>query len=73
MRRHEKRRRGNSPLYARADFGDDRLAKETWRGVMQGDEFENCLRQDLPRGHAAQAKSTGREGGLFARMNLRTS
>lgn len=34
---------------------------------MQADEFENRLRQDLPRGHAAQAKSTGRERGLFAR------
>jgi type IV secretion system protein VirD4 len=34
---------------------------------MQADEFEKCLRQDLPRGHAAQAKSTGRERGLFAR------
>ena len=28
---------------------------------MQGDEFENRLRQDLPRGHVAQAKLTGRE------------
>ena len=34
---------------------------------MQGDEFENRLRQDLPRGHGAQAKSMGRERGLFAR------
>ena len=34
---------------------------------MQADEFENRLRQELPRGHAAQAKSTGRERGLFAR------
>ena len=34
---------------------------------MQDDEFESRLRQDLPRGHAAKAKSTGRERGLFAR------
>ncbi len=34
---------------------------------MQGDEFEKCLRQDLPRGHALQPKSTGRERALFAR------
>jgi type IV secretion system protein VirD4 len=34
---------------------------------MQGDEFESRLRQDLPRGHAAQPKSAGRERGLFAR------
>ena len=33
---------------------------------MQGDEFENRLRQDLPRGHGAQGKSLGRERGLFA-------
>ncbi|MGO9543329.1 MAG: type IV secretory system conjugative DNA transfer family protein [Rhodomicrobium sp.] len=35
--------------------------------MMQADEFETRLRKDLPRGHAAQAKSTGRERGLFAR------
>ena len=34
---------------------------------MQGDEFENRLRQDLPRGHALAPKSTGRERPLFAR------
>ncbi|MGO9170782.1 MAG: hypothetical protein ACLP7P_02285 [Rhodomicrobium sp.] len=39
------------------------------RGVMQADEFENRLRQDLPRGHVAQAKPTGRERGLSARTN----
>jgi type IV secretion system protein VirD4 len=35
--------------------------------MQQGDEFENRLRQDLPRGHAAAPKSTGRERPLFAR------
>ncbi len=34
---------------------------------MQADEFENRLRQDLPRGHAAAPKSVGRERPLFAR------
>jgi len=36
-------------------------------GTMQDEEFESRLRQDLPRGHAAKARSTGRERGLFAR------
>ena len=35
--------------------------------MLQGDEFEKCLRQDLPRGHAQQPKSSGRERPLFAR------
>ena len=34
---------------------------------MHGDEFEYRLRQDLPRGHAQQPKSSGRERPLFAR------
>jgi type IV secretion system protein VirD4 len=34
---------------------------------MQADEFEKRLRQDLPRGHALQPKSAGRERALFAR------
>ncbi len=34
---------------------------------MQADEFEKRLRQELPRGHAQQPKSTGRERPLFAR------
>jgi len=34
---------------------------------MHGDEFEYRLRQDLPRGHAQQAKSSDRERPLFAR------
>lgn len=34
---------------------------------MVDDDFESRLRQDLPRGHAARARSTGRERGLFAR------
>ncbi len=64
----EKHWRGNSPLYARAVFGDDCCTGEARGGPsMQADEFETRLRQDLPRGHAAQAKSTGRERGLFAR------
>jgi type IV secretion system protein VirD4 len=31
------------------------------------DEFEKKLRSDLPRGHALQPKSAGRERALFAR------
>jgi type IV secretion system protein VirD4 len=34
---------------------------------MQVDDFQHRLRQDLPRGHALQPKSTGRERALFAR------
>jgi type IV secretion system protein VirD4 len=34
---------------------------------MPADEFERRLRQDLPRGHAAQPKSLGQERPLFAR------
>lgn len=34
---------------------------------MQSDKFENGLRADLPRGHAQQPKSAGREKPLFAR------
>jgi hypothetical protein len=43
------------------------LPGKTWRKAMQAEEFETRLRQDLPRGQAAQAKSAGRERGLFAR------
>src|SRR5271157_5948246 len=35
--------------------------------MQQVDEFEYRLRQDLPRGHAQQPKSAGRERPLFAR------
>jgi type IV secretion system protein VirD4 len=35
--------------------------------AMAGEEFEARLKADLPRGHAAQSKASGRERGLFAR------
>src|SRR5271166_5979410 len=34
---------------------------------MADEEFEKRLRDDLPRGHAMQPKSSGRERALFAR------
>jgi type IV secretion system protein VirD4 len=49
-----------------AAFEADRK-REIWANTIEEESFERRLREDLPRGHMAQARSTGRERALSAR------